>query len=455
MRRKRSAILLFTSMALLIILAACSGGGGGGNDGTSGSSGDSKTTGNKEGNAAGSEPSKEAGAAKTLSMMWWGTDARHEATKKALDLYTQQHANVKFKPEFMAWDAYWQKLPTLAASKSITDVLQMDAAYIQEYVSRGQLEDLSDIDLSGIVDANVVENLKIGGKLYGIPLSQNAQGIAFNKPELEQYGISLPQKNWTYDEFFQWAKDARSKLPEGKYPIGDTTTWDGFNYYQTSMGKDPIMSDGGKKFTLDKELFMTFYKIYEDFRKTKVVPPAEKAAAFLENDPQADPMASGVVMTRGATTGSVSALEQLIPGKVGVVNMPTGPSGGGWAQSTIFLSVSANSKNKEEAKNFVQWFITDKEAGKALGLTRGIPINPEIYKELEPTLEQKDKLGKEIYDLSVEKALPFYAPAAGFSEWVDTYKKELEAVTFGQQSIEDAYNKIDKMGKELAAKAGA
>ncbi|MFC0329918.1 ABC transporter substrate-binding protein [Paenibacillus sepulcri] len=443
MRRQRSAVLAFISLALLLLVTACSGGNGGGNGAAE----------SENGNASGSETVKETGGAKTLSIMWWGTDERHEATQKALDLYSQQHAGVTFKPEFMAWDAFWQKLPTLAASKSITDVLQMDAAYIQEYVSRGQLEDLSDIDLSGIVDPNVVENLKIDGKLYGIPLTQNAQGMAFNKTELEQYGIPLPQQNWTYDEYFQWAKDARAKLPEGKYPIGDTTAWDGFNYYQTSMGKDPIMSDGGKKFTLDKDLFMTFYQTYEDFRKNKIVPPAEKAASFLENDPQADPMASGVVMTRGATTGSVSALEQLMPGKVGVVNMPTGPAGGGWAQSTIFLSVSANSKNKDEAKNFVKWFITDPEAGKALGLTRGIPINPEIYKTLEPTLGEKDKLGKEIYDLSVEKALPFYSPAAGFSEWVDTYKKEMDAVTFGQQSIEEAYNKIDKMGKELAEKA--
>lgn len=429
-------------LSTLLVTSACSGGGGGG------STPDNATNEPASGNGGAAE-----GGSTTLSMMWWGTDARHEATKKALDIYTKQNPSVTFKPEFMAWDAYWQKLPTLAASKTITDVLQMDAAYIQEYVSRGQLEDLSDIDLSGIVDPGVIENLKIDGKLYGIPLSQNAQGLAFNKVELEQFGIPLPHKDWTYDEFFQWARDARAKLPEGKYPIGDSTSWDGFNYYQTSMGKPPIMSDGGKTFTLDKELFMKFYGTYEEFRKAKIVPPAEKAAAFLENDPQADPMASGVLMTRGATTGSVSALEQLMPGKVGVVNLPVGPAGGGWAQSTIFLSVSANSKNKDEAKKFVKWFIEDKEAGTALGLTRGIPINPDVYASLEATLEPKDKIGKEIYDLSLDKALPFYSPAAGYSEWVDTYRKEMEAVTFGQQSIEDAFNKIDKMGKELAAKA--
>ncbi|MBB6672534.1 ABC transporter substrate-binding protein [Cohnella nanjingensis] len=439
MGKRKSQGAVLTLLASVLLLAACGGNSESGGDGQSGTDTGKGT---------------DSGGAKTLGMMWWGPDARHEATKKALEIYTQQHSNVKFKPEFMAWDAYWQKLPTLAASKSIPDVLQMDAAYIQEYVTRGQLEDLSDIDLNGIVDPNVVENSKIGGKLYGIPLSQNAQGIAFNKEELAQYGIPLPKQNWTYDEFFQWARDARAKLPEGKYPIGDSTTWDGFNFYQTSMGKSPVMADGGKTFNLDKDLFMKFYNTYEDFRKAKIVPPAEKAAAFLENDPKADPMASGVVMTRGATTGSVSALEQLMPGKVGVVNMPIGPSGGGWAQSTIFLSVSANSKNKDEAKKFVRWFVSDKDAGEALGLTRGIPINPDIYKALEPSMQPQDKLGKEIYDLSVEKALPFYSAAAGYSEWVDTYKKEMDAVTFGQQSIEDAYAKIDKMGKELAAKAG-
>lgn len=440
MKRKGSIVFWCMSLVMLLLVTACSTGGG--DKSTNSSKTDTQTV-------------TDTGTPMKLGIMWWGTDARHAATKSALDIYTQQNPNVTFKPEFLAWDAYWQKLPTLAASKTIPDVLQMDAAYIHEYAAKGQLEELTDIDLSGIVDPTVIENLKIDGKLYGIPLSQNAQGIAFNKADLEQYGIPLPQQNWTYDEYFQWARDARTKLPNGKYPIGDTTTWDSYNFYQTSMGKDPIMSTDGKTFTLDKDLFMTFYNTYADFRKAKIVPPAEQSDAFKENDPQADPMASDVVMTRSATTGSVSALDQLMPGKVGVVNLPIGPAGGGWAQSTIFLSVSANSKNKDEAKKFVKWFITDKDAGTALGLTRGIPINPAIYKQLEPTMGEKDKLGKQIYDLAVGKALPFYSPAAGFSEWVDDYKKELSAVTFGQESIETAYNNINKMGQQLAAKAGS
>ncbi|GIQ67112.1 hypothetical protein PACILC2_56800 [Paenibacillus cisolokensis] len=186
MKPVRSRGLYWLVLAVLLILSACSSGGGNSGD----ESGGTSTGGGEDG-----------GKSRTLSIMWWGTDARHEATKQALELYTQQNPGVSFKPEYMAWDAYWQKLPTLAASKSIADVLQMDAAYLQEYVARGQLEDLSDIDLSDVVDAAVIENLKIDGKLYVIPLSLNAQGIAYNKTELEAAGIPLPHKDWTWEEF--------------------------------------------------------------------------------------------------------------------------------------------------------------------------------------------------------------------------------------------------------------
>lgn len=441
MRSKGLKAFPIILLAIVLVLAACSGGDSGGTGGTSGG-------GTSQSGGSGSGGAGEI----TLGITWWGPDARHEATMKAIEIYTQQNPNVKFKPEYMAWDAFWQKLPTLAASRSVPDVLQMDAAYINEYVANGTLEDLTDIDLSGIVDPNVIENLKIDGKLYGIPLSQNAQGIAFNKAELEAAGAPLPKVNWTWDDYFNWGREVKALLPDGKYGISDTSNlWDWYNWFQTGNGEKPLMSDNGKTFTLNRELFIKYHSTLKQLRDEGIVPPPDQQLAFLENDPTADPMASGVVMTRGATTGSVAALEEMMPGKVDVVNVPIGSAGGGWAQSTIFLSVSSNSAHKEEAKKFVKWFITDKEAGRALGLTRGVPINPEIYAELEPTLEQKDKLGKKIYDVSVEKALPFYSIAAGYTEWVDTYKATMEAVMFDQLSIEEAYERLNALGNEIAA----
>lgn len=451
MKRNGFTSLGLLVLAMLLVLTAC--GGNNNNEGKASPSAAASASSSASASASAEPSSTPEAKPVELSIMWWGPDARHEATLKALDIYTKQHPNVTFKPEYVAWDAFWAKLPTLAASKSMTDVLQMDAAYIQEYVAKGTLEDLSDLDLSGIVDPIVIENLKIGGKLYGIPLSQNAQGIAFNKAALEAAGIALPQKDWSWDEYFQFGRDAKAKLPDGKYGISDTANlWDWYQWYQMANGGQPLMTDGGKSFNLDKELFLKYHNTLAELRKDKIVPPADQQLALLENDPAADPMGSGVVMTRGATTGSVSALEGMLPGQVDVVNLPVGSAGGGWAQSTIFLSVSTNSKNKDAAKAFLKWFITDAEAGTALGLTRGIPINPAIYGALEPTLQPKDKLGKKIYDVALDKALPFAPIAAGYTEWVDTYKATLESVMFGKTSIESAYNKLNELGLEIAGK---
>jgi multiple sugar transport system substrate-binding protein len=429
----------FLMFAAMLVLTACS----------SKSNNAGNTPAADNGNTGGETQSADAKA--QLGIMWWGPDERAEATKKALDLYSKQHANITFKSEYVAWDGFWQKLPTLVASKSVPDILQMDAAFIKEYSSKGVLMDLSDVDLTGIVDPSVIENSKIDGKLYGIPLSKNGQGYIYNMDTMEKAGLEPPKPEWTWDEFFQYMKDAKAKLGKDQYPTTDSNSWDGYQYYQTSYGKGPVFSEDGKSVNLDKDLWMKYNQMYADFRKEGIVPKPDLGASMVENDPQTDPLVKGVLI-RGASVGSAGAIEPAIPGKVGVLPMPIGTDGGGWAQSTIFLAVSADTKHADVAKDFVKWFISDKEAGQALGMTRGIPINDEIYKELEPTLKSSDKVGKDLFDVAVKHAGPFYSAPAGWTEFTDGYKTEMEAVQYGQESLEDAYNNIMKLAESVGSK---
>ncbi|QYR22871.1 hypothetical protein KZ483_08050 [Paenibacillus sp. sptzw28] len=103
-------------------------------------------------------------------------------------------------------------------------------------------------------------------------------------------------------------------------------------------------------------------------------------------------------MLKEATVGSASAVEALLPGQLVVSSNPIGAAGGGWAQSTIFFSISEKSANKEQAKQFIKWFISNKEAGKILGTTRGIPIDEAIFKDLEPTPTPGERFGKDLLE---------------------------------------------------------
>ncbi|WNS43183.1 extracellular solute-binding protein [Paenibacillus sp. MMS20-IR301] len=432
--QKRAVIILASMMVLGSSLAGCGGA-------------------NKEEPAAsGSNNQTPATAKANLSIMWWGSQERHDATVKATEKYTEAHPNITFTPQYTDWDGYWKKLPTLAASKTLPDILQMDATYIQEYAARGVLEDLSDMDLSDVIDSGVLENSKIGGKLYGVPLSYNGNGFVYNKPELEAAGVTLPVQDWTYDQFFAFAEEAAEKLPDGKYGIGDYTNyWDTYQAYQMAYDKGPVFVDG-VTLNIDKELWYKFEELYVDFRARGVIPDAQTTFSMIENDPASDPLISGRVMTRGVPVGAVGALDSAVPGKLEIVNNPSGPSGGGWAQSTMYLSLSSTSKNKAAAKEFLKWFISDPEAGTLLGTTRGIPISKVIFESIKDNLTPGELLGVKMYDMAAPKAMPFSPAPSGWADFVKTYSDTMTEVMFNKKTLDEAYEIIMNKGKEVQDK---
>ena len=53
-----------------------------------------------------------------LRMVWWGSQERHDATLKVLDLYKEKNPNVTFETEFSGWEGYWDKLATQSAAQN-------------------------------------------------------------------------------------------------------------------------------------------------------------------------------------------------------------------------------------------------------------------------------------------------------------------------------------------------
>ncbi|WP_018753472.1 ABC transporter substrate-binding protein [Paenibacillus sanguinis] len=423
--KKLTGSMFLVILAFAMLLTAC-----GGSDKAEG------------GDAGGKEKGTE------LGIMWWGSQERHDATLEAMDLYSSEHPNITFTPQYTDWEGYWKKLPTLAASQSLPDILQMDAAYMQEYASRNVLAELSDSDLAEIIDKDLLELSKINGKLYGIPLSYNGTGLAYNKTELEEAGITLPVKDWTWEQFFEFALEAREKLPDGKYGIGDyTPIWDWYQAYQMSYDKGPLFKNG-TELNIDKELWFKFQQTYADFREQNVVPDPQTMLSLVENDPVTDPIVSGKIMTRGVPVGSVGALNSMMPGKLALVNNPVGPAGGGWAQSTMYWSLSANSDNKEQSLEFLKWLVNDLESGKLLKTTRGIPINESVFDAIKGELTEGELMGVELYDIAIDKALPFSPAPSGWSDFIKTYEDTMTEVMFNKISLEKAYEIIVKKGEE-------
>lgn len=402
-------------------------------------------------------PSFAASSDVNLSIMWWGSDARHEATMKVLDQYTKK-TGVQFTPEYTGWDGYWQKLPVLAASNTLTDVMQMDAAYIHQYVDNGQLADLTDyIDLSGVLTDEQLESYKINGGLYGIPLSRNGEGWAYNKTQLDQYGIEEPKSGWTWDEMVDWCKAAREKLPDDVYPLFDLRGW--YQYYQ-----EYVQLTGGKKtldgstFNFDKDTYISYCNMYDEFVKEGICPPAEVGISFVELDPVNDFFLNKKVLLRSISVGSASTLSELSGGdEVKFVSTPQGDGGSPWEQSTVFFSVAANSEHIQEAADFIKYFITDTDAGKTLTTVRGLPLTDEAYDTFVNDLDVNQLKSMELYQAITADGVnhaPFWddVPTA-FTDWNTEFKAQGEAVQLGQTTAEEAADYLQQLGEEAAANA--
>mgnify|MGYP002543106607 FL=1 len=393
----------------------------------------------------------------SMKFTWWGSDVRHEATEKATKLYCEQN-NVNIVTEYSAWEGYWEKMAVLAASNSMPDIFQMDAAYINTYIEQNQLADLTDIlDLTGVMDASLIENYKHDGKLYGAPVGANGTGIVYIKSDLAKYGIEEPKEGWTWDDMIAWAKDAATKLPDGVYPLVDGRAGNPYesmqNYIQTKYG---IKILDGNTFNFTQDMFKEYYNLYADLRDGNAIPTAEESLSFVELDPLNDSFTSRKVLLRQINVGNVAGLADMVPDEeLGVVNFPQGEVGGGWAQSTMFYCVGANSAYVNEACDFIEWILSDVEAGKILSTVRGLPVSDAVYEVIEPDLTKSQQYGMEMYKAinnDQVKGLPYWndVPSA-YSSWVSEFKATSESVMLGEMSIDEAAQYLDTIGQQVAA----
>ena len=180
---KKAAVLAIAGAMAVTSLAAC-GGSGSGKD-------------------------SEGGSSDSLTMAWWGNQVRNERTQQALDAYKEE-SGITVSGQFYQWGDYWSKMATSAAGKKMPDVIQMDMSYIQQYVDKGQLLDLTPYIEDGTLDtSNISEDIvnmgKVGDGIYGIAAGTSASCMFYNKTLLDELGITI-NDNMTLDEFIDISK---------------------------------------------------------------------------------------------------------------------------------------------------------------------------------------------------------------------------------------------------------
>lgn len=301
--------------------------------------------------------------------------------KKSIKQFEKAHPNIKVSIEQYAWGDYWHKLLTEMAAGDAPDVFWDHIAYFPQLVSSGNLLNLSPYIKKDNVNLKayypqLVNQYKYKGNYYGLPKDWDTIAIEYNKTMFKKMGIKMPKKlTWNPQNGGSFLKLAE-KLTVDKN--GKNATQPGFNpknvkhYGFLSWNSDQegydnfIAENGGKlinkkfgtKFLFDSPKATQALKFLQDLIfKYHVSPPGSVSQAASSDQTL---FASGKVAMVSDGDWMLSPLAKSANFKIGVTELPIGPSGRVSMFNGLSDAIYAKTKHPKAAWELVKWLAGKK-----------------------------------------------------------------------------------------------
>lgn len=379
----------------------------------------------------------------TLRMTWWGGDARHELTKKAIAAFQAKYPNITVTGEFSDWNGYWDKLATATAGGNIPDVIQMDQTYLASYADRGVLADLAqqpELDTKAL-PAAVLDTGRSKGVLYAMPISTTSWGLLINQDKLTSLGLTLPDTDtWTWSEFATFAESV-TKASGGK--VHGVTPWSNefsLQLYARQHGES-LYTDG--KVTITAATMAGYLKQAKDWADSGASQSAsqfaEQASAALD---QMDFSTGKVAMIFSNITQLTAYAKAAGGADIVAAKLPTDDRNAtkySYLKPGMYWSVASAGKHRAEAEQLVNFLVNSPEAGQIFGTERGIPANPFVLDSIKSTLKP-DEQKTVAYTDSIQNILgPAPALTPNGASDIDKFiLRALQDVMFGRQPADAA-----------------
>jgi multiple sugar transport system substrate-binding protein len=374
-----------------------------------------------------------------LSIFWWGADKRAELTDKALALYTQKHPNVTFKKTWQANQGYFDKLATLTAGGNAPDIFQIDDNYISEYAERGVTLDLTPYTQNGKLDvAKFPKSLKeygeVDGKLAGVAMGENTQGLVFDQTLLDKNKLPTPTTGMSWEDFVAWAAKVSkaSKVPGTQ---DASAVYQALWVYLRQNGKDLYKA---KQLGFDEADITKWFQLWKGAREAGATPTPDVIHEGNATDISKQLVVTGKAGTSWVWVNQMPELKKNTKSELGVIAYPGDPSAQ-WARASMYLSIFRGSKHKDIAVDVVNFLVNDPEAGKILGTDRGLPSNLDVRKvvseavtdpSMKQTIEVQNELGTKFGPTSPS------VPPKGHSKVKTELVRIAEEVQFGRSTPE-------------------
>jgi multiple sugar transport system substrate-binding protein len=396
----------------------------------------------------------------TLRLAWWGNPTRDARTLKVIEMYMAENPNVAIETETTGWAGYWDKLATQAAANNLPDIIQHSYTYLNQYVVKDLLLDLSPyvkskkLDLSEVPE-NFISGGRVNQKIYGVSLGTNALCLIYDPAVLQQAGISAPKTAWTWADFEKIALEVHSKTGVQTLPFFTTDPKVGFENWIRQTGKPFYNKKGTELGFTDTKLLAEFFNL--QLRLLKANALIKPDVAFVTTTPAEDQFSQKKSWVQFVWSNEVVARQAAANRPIGIALLPKITSSkrpGTFFMPSMYFTVAKSSAHKEEAVKFVNYFLNNFEVNKVLLAERGIPIVPQVRNTLKAMVDPVAKQSFEYIELvgnnNVSPIDPPDPPGAG--EVLKIFRTFEQEVLYGTTSSKDAADKFIKQANAILAK---
>lgn len=453
--KKKFAFMLLT---ILLLAAGCSS-----NSGSNSQSNNNSTPApaqeTNQGTDNAAENKQEDDKPVTIKLHTFGNEANYNWST-TLDAFHAAYPNITVDLVVLSekgdTQEAFQKLDLEAASGAEMDVLMFsDPAGYAQRVGLGMVAPIDEfIEAEGY---KLTEEYKVDttldGKIYALPGKFNPWYVLLNKTMLDEAGLAVPT-DWTWDDFAEYGKKltkgSGADKVYGTYFHGPQNGgWMEFMKLALAnqSGESEFLKEDGTS-NIESDLFRRTLELRYQFEKVDGIatPYQDMLSQKLHYRNQFFNQDAAMIMIGSWMNTELGGTDQFpLNFEVAVAPIPkNNPSDeiGYTMVTTDYVSVAANSKNKEAAYKFVRWYTTEGQVvqGKNVPSWNGV-AESELANIIDIILSgtnNPEKVDKQslVNTLANSKSSKIIPPVSYQSEVYKVINEEYEKLIFDQQDID-------------------
>jgi ABC-type glycerol-3-phosphate transport system substrate-binding protein len=376
--------------------------------------------------------------------MWSGSDAETAAWRHVADMVTAKYPDIKIQLDTSAWPDYWTKLPTLAASNTLPDIVSLQSLRAPGFSSlMVPLDDRVKRDKFDIAsfDKSIVGGLSHDGKVFALPYDFGPLLVYYNADLFAKAQLPAPKAGWTVADFIKDAKALTTGSQFG-YSLGGV---DQVVAWAASAGASYMKGD---EVDLTNPKFVAAFQSYVDLvAKEKVAPVLAASGSMQLGDVSRGRFAAGDVAMIIDGPWQLINLKSSVKFKIGLAPLPAGPAGSITVSAGSGFGISTTSGHPEEVWKAVQ-ILTGPEAEQYLASQgRGFAARVAFQKYWYDVAAKGVENGPEALDAAQKGALP-YVTTPNWNTVNNLFEQYQPLAMNGSQT---AAQVLDTITKQLAA----